>query len=227
MHDTAYELVIGNKNWSSWSLRPWLLMKAFGIRFREVSIPLRRLETRSLILDYTPSGKVPILKSPAAVVWDSLAITEHLAENHRDLPIWPQDVAARGLARSVSAEIHSGFHALRRELPMEILAIKATPDITDAVKTDVSRIVEIWKSARAAFGGSGPYLFGAFSAADAMFAPVATRFQTYSVNLGDFGDDGGAAAYARNLLEHPAMHEWREGAKAEQGGHLPHGGSFG
>lgn len=226
MDDTVYDLVIGNKNWSSWSLRPWLAMTAFGVPFREIHIPLRRHETRLLILEHSPSGKVPILKTPGLTIWDSLAIVEFLAERHHDLALWPHDAGARAMARSISAEMHAGFYALRREMPMELLASHPMPDITEDAKADIRRIVDIWKATRAAFGAGGPYLFGAFSAADAMFAPVATRFQTYNVLLSDFGDDGSAAAYGRALIDHPAMLLWRDGARAEQGGPLPTGSSF-
>ncbi|MDZ4792262.1 MAG: glutathione S-transferase family protein [Hyphomicrobiales bacterium] len=226
MDNTAYELVIGNKNWSSWSLRPWIAMTASEIPFREINVPLRRMESRSIILEYSPSGNVPVLKTPNFTIWDSLSIIEFIAEQHSEAHIWPQDIAARAMARSISAEMHSSFHLLRREMPMELLAIYPTPDISDGVKADIRRVVAIWKMARSTYEAQGPYLFGAFSAADAMFSPVATRFQTYNVKLADYGDDGAAAAYARTIIEHPAMQTWRDGARSEQGGNLPAGSAF-
>ncbi len=227
MDDKLYKLVIGNKNWSSWSLRPWVAMTAAGIPFEEISIPLRRMESRSLILEHSPSGTVPALKTPDLTIWDSLAIIEFIAERHPSARLWPEDAGARAFARSISAEMHSGFYLLRREMPMEVLSMYPTPDISDGVKVAIRRIVDIWKTTRAEYGVDGPYLFGAFSAADAMYAPVTTRFQTYNVNLADFGDDGSASAYARAVLEHPAMQLWCDGAKSEQVGPLPSGSSFG
>ncbi len=226
MDDKHYRLVIGNKNWSSWSLRPWVAMTALGIAFEEINIPLRRMESRSLILEHSSSGNVPVLKTPDLTIWDSLSIIEFLAEHHPAARLWPEDAGARALARSVSAEMHSSFQLLRREMPMELLAMYPTPAVSDGLKADIRRIVDIWKTARTAYGAHGAFLFGAFSAADAMFAPVATRFQTYSVNLAEFGDDGSAAAYARELIEHPAMQLWRDGARSEQVGQLPSGSSF-
>jgi glutathione S-transferase len=215
MGETNYTLVIGDKNLSSWSLRPWIALKACGIPFAEERVRLRQPDSKAKILRHTPSGKVPALKTGTGVVWDSLAILEYLAERHPEHRLWPDDEAARAFARSVSAEMHSGFVTLRNELSMELLATLPCPPISDALEADIGRIVAIWQDARSRFGKNGPFLFGAFTNADAMFAPVATRFRTYSVDLSHFGDDGTASAYAETLLALPAMAEWTEGAKQE------------
>lgn len=215
MPATNYTLVIGDKNFSSWSLRPWIALKHSGIPFAEERIRLRQHETKPAILRHTPAGKVPALKTRAGVVWDSLAILEYLAERHPDHRLWPQGEEARAAARSISAEMHSGFGALRNDMSMDLLATLPSPPIGEALEADISRIVAIWKDSRAGFGGDGPFLFGTFSNADAMFAPVATRLRTYGVDLARFGDDGKAAAYAETILALPEMAEWTEGAKVE------------
>jgi glutathione S-transferase len=215
MATTSYTLVIGDKNFSSWSLRPWIALKACRIPFAEERVRLRQPESRLAILRHTPAGKVPALKSNGGIVWDSLAILEYLAERHREHRLWPADEEARALARSISAEMHSGFVTLRNDMSMDLLARLPAPPISEALETDIRRIVAVWKDARARFGRGGPFLLGAFSNADAMFAPVATRFRTYGVDLLRFGDDGTAEAYAAAVLALPAMAEWTEGAKAE------------
>jgi len=215
MAETNYTLVIGDKNLSSWSLRPWIAMKACGIPFTEERIRLRQPDSRAEILRHTPSGKVPVLKTRTGVVWDSLAILEYLAEHHAEHHLWPHDREARIAARCISAEMHSGFATLRNDMPMELLATLPCSPISEALETDIRRIVAIWHDARSRFGKDGPFLFGAFSNADAMFVPVATRFRTYGVDLAQFGDDGTAAIYAETLLALPAMAEWTEGAKEE------------
>jgi glutathione S-transferase len=210
-----YTLVIGDKTYSSWSLRPWLALKYFGIPFAEERIRLRQPESKAAILRHSPSGKVPALKADGLVVCDSLAILEFLAECHPTLGLWPKDASARALARSVAAEMHSGFATLRNEMSMDLLARLPTPPIGDELKADITRIVAIWRETRARFGAGGPFLFGPFSNADAMYAPVATRFRTYGVDLARFGDNGTAAAYAAQIIALPAMEEWTEGAVAE------------
>ncbi|MGZ8401203.1 MAG: glutathione S-transferase, partial [Methyloceanibacter sp.] len=185
------------------------------IPFAEERIRLRQPETRPAILCHTPAGKVPALKTRTVVVWDSLAILEYLAERHPEHQLWPQSDDARAVARSIAAEMHSGFIALRNDMSMDLLARLLSPPIGEALEADISRIVAIWKDTRARFGTSGPFLFGTFSNADAMFAPVATRFRTYGVDLARFGDDGTAADYAATILALPEMAEWTEGAKAE------------
>jgi glutathione S-transferase len=215
MAETNYTLVIGDKNWSSWSLRPWIALKVCGIPFTEERVRLRQPDSRAEILRHTPSGKVPALKTRTGVVWDSLAILEYLAEHHAEHHLWPHDREARIAARCISAEMHSGFATLRNDMPMELLATLPCSPISEALETDIRRIVAIWHDARSRFGKDGPFLFGAFSNADAMFVPVATRFRTYGVDLAQFGDDGTAAIYAETLLALPAMAEWTEGAKEE------------
>ena len=149
----TYELVIGNKNTSSWSLRPWLVMKAFGIPFSETLIRLRRPETPAEVLRHSPSGKVPVLKSDGLLIWDTLAIIEFLAEQHPSKALWPADRDARAIARCVSAEMHSGFQALRERMPMDFINVLGFPDASEAVSADIARIVAIWKDCRRRFGG--------------------------------------------------------------------------
>ena len=215
MSVTNYTLVIGDKAFSSWSLRPWLAMRHCRIPFAEERIRLRQPESKAEILRLSPSGKVPALHADGVIVSDSLAILEFLAERHPELGLWPRDPEARAVARSVSAEMHSGFVTLRNEMSMDLLVRLPTPPIGEALESDITRIVAIWRDCRARHGGAGPFLFGTFSNADAMFAPVATRFRTYSVDLASFGDDGQAADYARTILALPEMAEWTHGAEAE------------
>jgi glutathione S-transferase len=211
----TYELFIGDKNISSWSLRPWLMLKAMRIPFSETVIRLRRPETKAEIRAHSPSGKVPALKAGDLVIWDTLAIMEFLAERHPNKPVWPKDAEARAIARCISAEMHSGYAALRNECPMDFVKVYAFPDVSTDVRTDVSRIVEIWKTTRARYGEGGEFLFGAFSAADAMYAPVVSRFVTYQPNLAAFGDDGTAARYRDVVMAMPEMQEWAEDSRAE------------
>ena len=167
------KLVIGNKLYSSWSLRPWLVLSAFSIPFEEIVIPLRRPETAARLMEYSPSGKVPVLIDGDVTVWESLAIIEYLAEKFPDLPVWPRDGKARAHARAISSEMHAGFQALRQGCAMHLGARFATPPITDALRANVDRVEDIWSEARNRYGnGDGPFLYGAFSAADAMYARV-------------------------------------------------------
>jgi glutathione S-transferase len=212
---TNYTLVIGDKNLSSWSLRPWLALKACGIPFAEECIRLRQPDSKAEILRHSPSGKVPALKTRTGVVWDSLAILDYLAERHPQHRLWPEDEEARAAARSISAEMHAGFATLRNDMPMDLLGRFPSPPLSAALEADIARIAAIWRDTQARFGRGGPFLFGAFTNADAMYAPVATRFRTYGVDLGRFGDDGTGAAYATTILEMPAMAEWTEGAEVE------------
>jgi glutathione S-transferase len=195
-------LVIGNKNYSSWSLRPWLAMKVLGIPFREQRIPLYGESSRQEILKTSPAGKVPVLVDGALHVWDSLAILEYLAE--REPRLWPADAALRARARSVSAEMHSGFQALRQHMSMNIRRRHPGKGRTPESLADVRRIQEIWGECR------GPVLFGAFCAADAMYAPVVLRFRTYEVEL-----PGACRAYADAMLALPALQEWIRDAERE------------
>ena len=213
----SYRLVIGDKNISSWSLRPWLAMRHAGIPFDEVNIKLRRPESQSQILRYSPSGRVPTLLASGQAIWDSLAILEYLAEAHPEAGLWPEGREARALARSAAAEMHSGFAALREHCPMDLLARLPMATLPDPVAAEVRRIVALWQDCRRRHGGSGPFLFGDFSAADAMYAPVASRLRTYLPALAPYGDDGTAQAYVDALFALPAMAEWEKGARSETG----------
>ena len=215
MTGTDYTLVIGDKNYSSWSLRPWLALKACGVPFEEEQVWLRRPESKADIFRHSPSGKVPALKTDIGIICDSLAIIEYLAEQHPQAKLWPGDREARAAARSVSAEMHAGFQALRNDMPMDLLSQLPMPEMSEALENNIRRVVAIWHDTRARFGDGGPFLFGDFTNADAMYAPVATRFRTYGVPLDAFGDDGTAAAYVDALYAMPAMAEWTQGARAE------------
>lgn len=212
---TDYELVIGNKNLSSWSLRPWLVLKRLDIPFTETLIELRRDDRHLDILKLSPAGLVPILKTGGLTIWDSLAIIEYIADRYPDKPVWPEATDARAIARSVSAEMHSGFSSLRREFTMYF--VEKRNDVVPSEKTQrqIKRIVGIWRDCRARFGGGGAFLFGGFCAADAMFAPVASRFVTYGTDLAAYGDDGTASAYRDHMMAMPEMQLWAEGARAE------------
>lgn len=214
----GYLLVIGNKNTSSWSLRPWLALKQAGIDFTEVRINLRDPDMKEQIKAHSPAGKVPVLWDGDLMIWDSLAIVEYLAERHADKGLWPADVRARAVARAAAAEMHSGFQALREHCPMKLLTQDPRADLIEPVAVNVRRIVELWKDCRQRFGGNGPFLFSEFSIADAMYAPVASRLRTYVADLGAFGDDGTAAAYVDAVFALPAMEEWAQGARQEIAG---------
>jgi glutathione S-transferase len=211
----TYELVIGDKNISSWSLRPWLAMKQAGIPFREIGVTLRTPETKAHILRYSPAGKVPVLLSRGQVIWDSLAILEFLAEAHPEAGLWPQQREVRAHARCVAAEMHAGFQALREHCPMDLVRRLPKASLPDPVKADVRRIVDLWRDCRSRYGAGGAFLFGAFSAADAMYAPVASRFRTYLPDLGPYGDDGTAQAYVATIFAVPAMAEWEAAARLD------------
>jgi glutathione S-transferase len=196
-------LVIGSKNYSSWSLRPWLLLSAFGVAFDEVLLPLDTPEFYSRIGDYSSAGRVPVLHDGEVRVWDSLAIVEYANERWLGGRGWPADVAARATARAISAEMHSGFGALRSELPMNCRKrVKNHPTSVEA-RADIARVKAIWREARARHGKSGPFQVGAFGIADAMYAPVVMRFVSYDVDL-----DATARAYADAILALPAMQAW-------------------
>lgn len=205
----GYTLVIGNKAYSSWSMRPWLLMKQKDIPFEEVRIPLFTEGAKQQLLHHSGAAKVPVLRHGSLTVWDSLAICEYLAERHPDRGLWPQDVAARAHARSTSAEMHSGFGDLRNHMPMNVRR-RIAKSRTPAVDADIARIQAIWKECRERFGQGGPYLYGQFCIADTMYAPVVTRFQTYGVET-----TGPAGDYARAILQTPALRAWIEAAHAE------------
>lgn len=203
-------LVIGNKNYSSWSLRPWLVLRQAGIAFDEVRIPLYRPGSEAELARWSPSGKVPALHDGNIRVWDSLAICETLAERFPEQGLWPADAAARAVARSVSAEMHAGFGALREHMTMNIRARYPGKGRTPECLADIERILAIWTDCRARFGQGGDFLFARFGIADAMYAPVVLRFQTYGVAL-----EGAARAYADAILALPALRAWVADAEAE------------
>jgi glutathione S-transferase len=203
------KLYVGNKNYSSWSMRPWVALRGAGIAFDEEVIPLYTGPAdKQRILAVTPSGKVPVLVDGPVTVWDSLAIIEYAAERHPQARLWPEDAAARALARAVSAEMHSSFAALRRECGMNIHRKVAAKPLSADAEADIARIKAIWSDCLARSGG--PYLFGAFGAADAMYAPVVHRFRIFAVPV-----EGPAAAYLATMQAHPAFREWTEAAMAE------------
>ena len=203
-------LVIANKNYSSWSLRPWLLLRQAGIAFDEISVSLGAADVRAQILRYSPSGRVPVLIDGAVTVWDSLAIGEYLAERHPHLQLWPEGAEARAIARAVSAEMHSGFTTLRENMTLNCRKLLPGKGRAPGVAEDIARITALWTDCRQRYGQDGEFLFGRFSIADAMYAPVALRFRTYAVEL-----DPLSAAYAQTLLELPAVREWVTQAGAE------------
>lgn len=205
------KLVIGNKNYSSWSLRPWLVLAQAGIPFEEVSVRLLSEGFADEIRRYSAAGKVPVLIDGEIVVWDSLAIVEYLAERFPEHRLWPADPAARAYARSACAEMHSGFGALRSHLPMNVTALLPGMGWNVAVQRDVDRIAQLWTDARKRFGGGGPFLFGEFSIADAYYAPVVSRFATYGVHLPEV-----AKAYADHILALPSLQRWIAAAREER-----------
>ncbi|MDB5590125.1 glutathione S-transferase family protein [Enterovirga sp.] len=203
-------LLVANKLYSSWSLRPWLLMRQLGIAFNEILIPLGHANTPLRIREHSPAGKVPILKDGEITVWDSLAIMEYVAERWPEAGVWPLEREARAHARSISAEMHSGFAALRSACPMNLGKRFAGRDRGDKVAQDASRVEAIWREAQSRFGRGGPFLFGAFSAADAMYAPVVTRLDTYGFEVSPE-----SRTYMDAVLGLPAFVEWREAALRE------------
>jgi glutathione S-transferase len=206
------KLVIGNKNYSSWSMRPWLVMRAAGIAFEEVFIPLYtdNKADKDRILSFSRAGKVPALVDGDVMVWDSLSIIEYLAERFPDAKPWPQDRAARAYARSISAEMHSGFLPLRSECGMNLHRPVGAVTLSADAQANVARVQEIWTECRDRHGKSGPYLFGAFAAADAMYAPVVHRFRTYAI-----GVSPQVQAYMDTMMALPAFAEWTKAGLAE------------
>ncbi|MEW6436641.1 MAG: glutathione S-transferase family protein [Pseudomonadota bacterium] len=203
-------LVLANKAYSSWSLRPFILMRHFAIPFDEIVIGLAQETTRTDILKYSPSARCPALIDGDLVVWDSLAIIEYVAETFPDLPVWPRDRAARAVARSLSAEMHSGFQPLRANLPMNMRRAVKRRDLTPEVTADVARIEAAWSDARERFGAGGDFLFGSFCAADAMFAPVVNRLHVYDVPV-----SAESRAYMDAVMALPAYRDWQTEATAE------------
>jgi len=206
------KLVIGNKNYSSWSMRPWLALRANDVPFEEIFIPLYTdvKADKDRILSFSRSGKVPALIDGDVTVWDSLAIIEYLAEKYPEARLWPEDRAARAHARSISAEMHSGFMPLRNECGMNLhRPIRAIP-LSDDARANVARIQEIWADCHSRYGKQGPFLFGAFSGADAMFAPIVHRFRTYAIPV-----KPEAQAYVDAMTSLPAFQEWTRDGLAE------------
>lgn len=209
-------LMIGNKAYSSWSLRGWLALRHAGVTFDEIVVPLRQPDTRDRILEFSPTGQVPCLHAGAVAIWDSLALVEWAAEQAPPGHMWPTDAQARAVARSVSAEMHAGFAPLRRAMGMNVrkqLHGKGWP--TDpaeraAVEANIDRIQDVWTMCRTDYGAGGPFLFGEFSGADCMYAPVATRFWTYGVKL-----NPACAAYVDAIMDHPLMRDWINAAHQE------------
>ena len=207
----ALQLVIGNKNYSSWSMRPWLALRAGGIAFEEVFIPLYTGEAdKKKILGFTSSGKVPVLIDGDVTVWDSLAIIEYAAERFAEARLWPEDRAARAHARSISAEMHSGFMALRNECGMNLHRPVGAIELSADARANIARVQQIWIECRERYGASGPFLFGAFGGADAMFAPVVHRFRTYAIEVAPV-----AREYVATMMSLPAFQEWTRAGLAE------------
>jgi glutathione S-transferase len=204
------KLIIGDKNLSSWSLRPWLLLRHFGVPFEEVRLPLDTPEFAARIGDYTPTARVPVLHHGELVVWDSLAICEYVNEVWLEGAGWPRERIARARARSVSAEMHSGFSDLRRSMPLNVNQRRSDFVPAQDVRRDIERVVAIWRECRARSAGEGAFLFGDFSIADAMYAPVASRFVSYGIDVGAVERQWMDAVFAL-----PAMQEWVAGARAE------------
>jgi glutathione S-transferase len=207
---TKLTLIIGNKNYSSWSLHPWLVMKKIGLDFEEIRIPLYQPNSKEQLLQHSPAGKVPILHHDNIPVWESLAICEYLAENFEP-SILPQEPVARAVARSVSSEMHAGFLNLRSSMPMNCRARLPGKGMNSQVAADIARIKAIWRDCRQKFGSEGNFLFENFTIADAMFAPVVIRFVTYGVEL-----DPVSQAYADRIWQMPEMQSWIEAGCQEE-----------
>jgi glutathione S-transferase len=204
-------IYLGNKNYSSWSMRPWLVLKQIGIAFDEIVIPLYEATSKATIMKYSPSGKVPALQHGDLVVWESLAICEYLAESFPTFQLWPRDAAARAVARAVSAEMSSGFQPLRAQLPMNVRSSFPGRVVAPEAQADINRVMAIWRDCRKRFGeGKGEFLFGPFGIADAMYAPVVTRFRTYKIEL-----EREADAYCEAVMALSAMQEWSAAARNE------------
>ena len=207
------KLIIGNRAYSSWSMRGWLAVKQSDEQFEEYVVPLfdEKWEERRHGDEFAPSlGKVPILWDGDIVVWDSMAIIEFLADRHGPALYWPEDESARAVARSMAAEMHSGFANLRRELPMNVRKSFSARTVSDAVREEIDRVLQLWAQARARWGGTGDFLFGEWCAADMMYAPVVTRFITYGIKVPNF-----AGAYMKCVLSHPHVAEWIDKAQDE------------
>jgi glutathione S-transferase len=205
-----FTIYIGNKNYSSWSLRGWLMLKQSGAKFDEVVVPLRETNTRTTILRHSPSGRVPALQHGDFVVWESLAIGEYLADRFPETGLWPAEAEARAIARAVSAEMHAGFSALRSHLPMNIRSSFAGRGVTPEAQADINRVTALWRDCRKRFGADGKFLFGHPTIADAMYAPVVSRFRTYRIEL-----EEEAQRYAEAVWALPSLQEWATAAGNE------------
>ncbi len=204
-------LVIGNKNYSSWSLRPWIFMKYANLPFTEKRIPLFQETTNAELAPYFSNHKVPVLVDDDLVIWDSLAIMDYISDQYLDANGWPSDVKAKALARSISAEMHSSFFNLRNELPMNCRKRFINFELSEGVKDDIQRIKNIWRKCKTEYGADGEWLFGKFSIADAMFAPIAIRFNGYHVPLNELEN-----AYVQSILTLPDVINWIESGKQEK-----------
>jgi glutathione S-transferase len=205
------QLVIGNKNYSSWSLRPWIVLKQASIPFEEPRIPIRTPKSLSEIQKFSAAGRVPVLIDDGIKVWESLAICEYIAERFPEKKLWPSDVEARAFARSISNEMHAGFQDLRKNMPMNCRKSFPGKGLTAEVQADIDRITIIWKESRTRYGKTGDFLLGHFTIADAMYAPVVFRFRTYKVKV-----DSISEKYMETMLSLPAMAEWLEAAQKEK-----------
>lgn len=204
------KLIIGNKNYSSWSLRAWLLLSAFDLEFDEVKVALSTETTAAKIAKHSKAGKVPVVHDGELIVWDSLAICEYIAEQYLNGRGWPSEIGKRAEARSCCAEMHSSYFALREEMPMNCRALNRKVPMNEPLQKDISRIDSLWSGLRKKYSGNGPYLFGEFSIADCMFAPVVFRFNTYNVAVSE-----NSLEYMKNMLDHPKVGDWLEAAKKE------------
>lgn len=207
---SSLKLIIANKKYSSWSMRPWLVLSHFGIPFEEIRIPLFQADSEARVRQYSPHGLVPVLHDGDLVVWESLAICEYLADKFPEIHAWPQDRRARAVARAVSTEMHAGFVNLRTTLTTNLKARYQWKDSGAAVAKDIARIEAIWAACRRDYGQAGPWLFGEFCIADAMFAPVATRLRTYAVPISPLSRD-----YVASIYQLPAFQRWEAAALAE------------
>jgi glutathione S-transferase len=204
-------LTIGNKNYSSWSFRPWLALKVAAIPFDETVIPIYYAGSREKFLALSPAGKVPILQDGDVIVWESLAILEYVAEKFPDAGLWPSEAAVRAHARALASEMHAGFAPLRRQCPMNMWRPVKKLELSPETAANVTRIDAMWSDCRARFGHGGPFLFGRFSVVDAMYAPVVSRFRTYGVEVG-----AASGAYMQTVMALPAWQEWHAAALNEE-----------
>lgn len=203
------QLIIGNKNYSSWSLRPWLLLSHFNLAFEEIRIPLDSPEFATTLAQYSAAGKVPVLQDKGVEIWDSLAICEYVSEQYLGGKGWPADTLARAQARSASAEMHSSFMAIRSSMPMNCRSSRVITTSSE-VSEEIHRIDQLWSQLRDTYGSKGDYLFGDFSIADCMFAPMASRFNTYQTELGETSQH-----YVKTVINNPAMQQWYAQAAQE------------